>query len=222
MPPNTVKVRNGSPATASTTASQTQMLVATTSPSLAPSRNESCLPDRATVAIIISPPRPGRMHSALGEDRRDAREGLTGRVGDVAPAVGSRPAQPVVERLGARPERLPHNDPTHHPHGFVRHAVVVIDPGYGERDVEVIAWMHEEPRVPRHHTLGDSQRVMVVPRVVGGRRVHVFAHDPSDRRTGLHVEPDRIEPYPGAERVAAHLDHFESGRRTGPQSEERG
>src|SRR5438034_7449086 len=112
MPPNTVKVRNGSPATASTTASQTQMLVATTSPSLAPSRNESCLPDRATVAIIISPPRPGRMHSALGEDLRDAREGLTGRVGDVAPAVGSRPAQPVVERLGAPPERLPHNDPT--------------------------------------------------------------------------------------------------------------
>src|SRR5204863_311787 len=104
---------------ASTSASQTQMLVATTSPSLAPSRNESCLPDRATVAIIISPPRPGRMHSALGEDLRDAREGLTGRVGDVAPAVGSRPAQPVVERLGAPPERLPHNDPTHHPHGFV-------------------------------------------------------------------------------------------------------
>src|SRR5438552_4970841 len=149
MPPNTVKVRNGSPATASTTASQTQMLVATTSPSLAPSRSESCLPDRATVAVIISPPAPGRTHSALGEDLRDAREGLTGRVGDVAPAVGSRPAQPVVERLGARPERLPHNDPTHHPHGFVRHAVVVIDPGYGERDVEVIAWMHEEPRVPR-------------------------------------------------------------------------
>src|SRR5205807_6523609 len=117
MPPNTVKVRNGSPATASTTASQTQMLVATTSPSLAPPRSESCWP--------ISPPPPGRMHSALGEDLRDAREGLTGRVGDVAPAVGSRPAQPVVERLGARPERLPHNDPTHHPHGFVRHAVVV-------------------------------------------------------------------------------------------------
>src|SRR5213076_1381228 len=220
MPPNTVKVRNGSPATASTTASQTQMLVATTSPSLAPSRNESCLPDRATVAIIISPPRPGRMHSALGEDLRDAREGLTGRVGDVAPAVGSRPAQPVVERLGAPPERLPHNDPTHHPHGFVRHAVVVIDPGNGERDVEVIAWMHEEPRVPRHRTLGDAQRVMVVPRVVGGRRVHVFAHDPADRGTRFYEESDRIEPYQGAERVAAHLDHFESGRRTGPHSEE--
>src|SRR5437879_2440447 len=188
MPPNTVKVRNGSPATASTTASQTQMLVATTSPSLAPSRSESCLP--------ISPPRPGRMHSALGEDLRDAREGLTGRVGDVAPAVGSRPAQPVVERLGARPERLPHNDPTHHPHGFVRHAVVVIDPGYGERDVEVIAWMHEEPRVPRHRTLGDAQRAMVVPRGVSGRRVHVFAHDPADRDTRFYVESDRIEQHP--------------------------
>src|SRR5437660_4063700 len=143
MPPNTVKVRNGSPATASTTASQTQMLVATTSPSLAPSRNESCLPDRATVAIIISPPRPGRMHSALGEDLRDAREGLTGRVGDVAPAVGSRPAQPVVERLGAWPERLPHNDPTHHPPRFVRHAVVVIAPGNGDPKLEGNPWMHE-------------------------------------------------------------------------------
>src|SRR5438094_4549379 len=185
LPP---KVRNGSPATASTTASQIQILVATTSPSVAPSRSELCLP--------ISPPRPGRMYSALVEDLRDARECRTGCVGDVAPAVGSRPAHPVVERIGARPERLPHNDPTHHPHGFVRHAVVVIDAGYGERDVEVIARMHEEPRVPRHCTLGDAQRVMVVPRVVGGRRVHVFAHDPADRGTRFYVESDRIEPHP--------------------------
>src|SRR2546421_1158024 len=42
-PPSTVKVRNGSPTAASTTASQTQMLVATTTPSQAPSRSESCL-----------------------------------------------------------------------------------------------------------------------------------------------------------------------------------
>src|SRR5438876_7829523 len=101
---------------------------------------ESCLPDRVTVADTISPPRPGRMYSALVDDLHDAREGLTGRVGDVAPAVGSRPAHPVVERLGARPERFPHNDAADHPHGFVRHAVVVIDPGHGERHVEVIAW----------------------------------------------------------------------------------
>src|SRR5438046_6934665 len=70
MPPSTVKVRNGSPTTASTTASQTQILVATTSPSLTPSRSELCL--------AISPPRTGRMHSALVEDLRDAREGLPG------------------------------------------------------------------------------------------------------------------------------------------------
>src|ERR1051325_7719647 len=213
MPPNTLKVRNGSPATASTTASQTQILVATTSPSLAPSRSELCLP--------ISPPRPDRMYSALVDDLRNAREGLTGRVGDVAPAVGSRPAHPVVERLGARPERLPQNDAAGHPHGFVGHAVIVIDPGYGERDVEVIAWMHEEPRVPGHGPLRNSQRMIVVARVVGGRRVHVFAHDPAHGRTRFHVEPDRIEPYPGAERVASHLDHLESSRRTGPRSEER-
>src|SRR5256885_15642327 len=75
------------------------MLVATTSPSLAPSRRESCLPDRVPVsASMSSPPRPGRMHSALVEDLRDAREGLTGCLGDVAPAVCSRPAHPVVER----------------------------------------------------------------------------------------------------------------------------
>src|SRR5437870_9132448 len=97
MPPSTLKVRNGSPATASTAASQTQILVATTSPSLAPSRSELCLP--------ISPPRPGRMHAALGKDLRDAREGLPGCVGDVVPAVGSRPAHPVVERFGARADR---------------------------------------------------------------------------------------------------------------------
>src|SRR5205823_3972867 len=199
MPPSTLKVRNGSPATASTTASQTQILVATTSPRLAPSPSELCLP--------ISSPRPGRTHSAVADDLRDAREGLAGCVGDVVPAVGSRPAHPVVERLGARPERLPHNDPAYHPHRFVGHAVVVIDPGYRERDFEVIARMHKEPRVPRLGPLRNSQRMIVVARVVGGRRVHVLTHDPAHRRTGLNVEPDRIEPYPGAERVAAHLDH---------------
>src|SRR5437762_9177848 len=112
MPPSTLKVRNGSPTTAATTASQTQILVATTSPSLAPSRSELCL--------AISPPRTGRMHSALVEDLRDAWEGLPGCVGDVVPGVGSRPAHPVVERLGAWPERLPHDDPAYHPHSFVR------------------------------------------------------------------------------------------------------
>src|SRR2546429_9246064 len=43
MPPSTVNVRNGWPTTASTTASQIQMLVATMKPSRAPSRSESCL-----------------------------------------------------------------------------------------------------------------------------------------------------------------------------------
>src|SRR5437867_10833795 len=99
MPPNTVKVRNGSPATASTTASQTQMLVATTSPSLAPSRRESYLPDRVTLAATISSPRPGRMHSALVNDLRDTREGLTVCLGDVAPGVGSLSNHPVDELL---------------------------------------------------------------------------------------------------------------------------
>src|SRR5438094_4143744 len=195
MPPSTLKVRNGSPATASTTASQAQILVATTSPSLAPSRSELCLP--------ISPPRPRRTHSALAEDLRDAREGLPGCIGDVVPAVGPRPAHPVVERLGARPERLPHNDPAYHPHSFVRHAVVVIDPGYIERDVEVIARMHEEPRVPGHGALRNSQGMIVVARVVGGRRVHVLTHDPAYRHTGLNVEPDRIQPYPRAHHLAS-------------------
>src|SRR2546423_190296 len=154
MPPSTVKVRNGSPTTASTTASQTQILVATMSPSLTPSRSELCLP--------ISPPRPGRMHSALVEDLRHAGEGLPGCFGDVVPAVGSRPAHPVVERLGAWPERLPHNDPAYHPYSFVRHAVVVVDAGYAERDVEMIARMHKEPRVPGLGPLRNSQRMIVV------------------------------------------------------------
>src|SRR5207247_3466129 len=126
---------------------------------------------RATLGVTISPPRTGRMYSALVDDLRDAREGLTGRVGDVAPAVSPRPAYPGVERLGARPERFPHNDAADHPHGFVWHAVVVIDPGQGERDVEVIAWMHEEPRVPGHRTLGASRRVVVVPLGVADRGV---------------------------------------------------
>src|SRR3989442_15805693 len=43
MPPSTVKVRNGWPATASTITSHNQIAVATTRPSRAPSRSESCV-----------------------------------------------------------------------------------------------------------------------------------------------------------------------------------
>src|SRR5256885_116636 len=151
MPPSTVKVRNGSPTTASTTASQTQILVATTSPSLAPSRSELCL--------AISPPRTGRMHSALVEDLRDAWEGLPGCVGDVVPGVGSRPAHPVVERLGAWPERLPHDDPADHPHSFVGHAVVVMRPRPGGRDFERLARLPAEPPVHGNGAPRKSQRL---------------------------------------------------------------
>src|SRR2546430_11530760 len=140
MPPSTLKVRNGSPATASTTASQTQILVATTSPSLTPSRSELCL--------AILPPRTGRMHSALVEDLRDAREGLPGCVGDVVPALGARPAHPVVERLGASPDRVPNNDPAYHPYSFVRNAIVDIVPEHGEHEFEVVTREIEDTRDP--------------------------------------------------------------------------
>src|SRR5919108_1420227 len=146
MPPSTAKVRNGSPAMASTTASQAQVPVATASPTTAPSRSESCFPDRvrgvmphnltsargrcSTIVIAREPITTSsasarRMHSALGEDPRDAREGLAGEVGYVVPAIGSWPAHPVVEWLGAGPGRFRHNDPADHPRGLVRHAVVV-------------------------------------------------------------------------------------------------
>src|SRR6266576_5374719 len=42
--------------------------------------------------IVLCPPRPGRMHSTLVEDLREARESLPGCVGDVVPALGARPA----------------------------------------------------------------------------------------------------------------------------------
>src|SRR5947207_15335663 len=138
------------------------------SPCLRPARNGF------SFATLL--PRTSRMHSELVKDLRAAREGLPGCVGDVLPALGARPAHPVVERLGAWPERLPHDDPAYHPHSFVRHAVVVIDPRYGERDVEVIARMHEEPRVPGLGPLRNSQWMIVVARVVGGRCVYVLPH----------------------------------------------
>src|SRR6266550_2224205 len=106
------------------------MLVAITRPSLIPSRTALCFT------------------SALRSDPLDARECSAGGIGDAAPTVGSRPTDPVIERLGAGPERLPHNDPTHHPRRLVRHAVVVIDSGNGELDVEGCAGLHEEARVP--------------------------------------------------------------------------
>src|SRR5687768_5650821 len=103
------------------------------------------------------------MHSTLREDPGDAREGLSGGVRDATPTFGFRPADPIVEWLRAGPERFPYNDPTHHPRRFVRHAVVVIDPGYGECDVEMVAWIHEDSRIPGYCTLRYSEWMMVVP-----------------------------------------------------------
>src|SRR4029079_7556172 len=142
-----------------------------------------------------SPPRLGRMHPALGEDPRHAREGLTGRLGDVAPVICARLALPVVEPLGAwpaRPDRFTHHDPPYHPRGFVRHAVVVIDSGDDERDLDMIARIHQESGIPRRCTLGDAERVVVVVGMVSGRRVYVLTHCPTHGRTRLHVKPDRI------------------------------
>src|SRR5678815_1013389 len=51
MPPSVANVWNGWPATASTTASHTQMAVATMIPSVVPSRSESWLPARETMAL---------------------------------------------------------------------------------------------------------------------------------------------------------------------------
>src|SRR5688572_1277136 len=51
MPPNAAKVSNGRPTRASTTASHTQMAVATTIPSAVPSRSVSCEPERETTVM---------------------------------------------------------------------------------------------------------------------------------------------------------------------------
>lgn len=49
---------------------------------------------------------------------------------------------------------------------------------------------------------------MVVPRTVGGGRVYVLPDHPPYRGTRVHIEADWIEPYLGAERVTAHLNHL--------------
>ena len=134
----------------------------------------------------------------LGKNALDTRECCAGSIGNAAPTIGSRLADPVIEWLGPRSDCFSHNDSADHPCPFVRHAVVVIDPGDRERDVEGVARMHEESRVPRLSALWDPQRVIVVAWVVRSRRVHVFARDPAYRRTGLHIEPDWIEPDPSA------------------------
>src|SRR5437016_4216146 len=112
------------------------------------------------------------MHAALGADAGDAWKVFARGVGDMEPAAGSRPANPVVERLRTRADRFANHYPTYHPGGFMRRAEVVVDAGYRERNLEVIAGMHQKSGVPGHRTLGDSQRVMIVPRVIRRRRVH--------------------------------------------------
>ena len=144
----------------------------------------------------------------------DARESFTRRFRDVAPAVGSRSANPVVEGPGTQPYRSANHYPTYHPGGFVRRAEVVIDAGYRERNLEVITGMHQKSRVPGHRTLGNSQGVMIVPRVISRRRVHILTRDPAHGHTRIQVESDRIEPNVRPNGVAAHLDHFDSARQT--------
>src|SRR6185437_2022539 len=153
------------------------------------------------------------MYPALGEDPRDAAESLAGNLRNAVPPLGTRPARPVVERLSPWPERFPHDDPPDHPGGFVRLAVVVIHSRLGKHDLEVITRIHEIARVPGYSLLGDSERMMVVPRVVRGCRMHVLAHDPPYDRPGLHTEPDRIEPHSRAGRVATHFDYLDGGCR---------
>src|SRR5689334_23480811 len=119
------------------------------------------------------------MHSTLGHDAGDARERLAGFVGYAAPAFCAGFARPVAERLGAGPEWATHDDPPDHPRLFVGDAVVVVDAGHGEPDLEVITRIHEVARVPGRRTLGDPERVVVVARVVRGRGVHVLAHYPA-------------------------------------------
>jgi len=63
---------------------------------------------------------------------------------------------------------------------LVGQAEEVVDPRHRERQLEVIARMHEEPRVPGLGTFGDPQGVMAVPRVVGRRRVDIFLDHPAD------------------------------------------
>src|SRR5678815_771025 len=154
---------------------------------------------RYSVSLLLS----SWMYQALGKNALDTRECRASRIGNVAPIVGSWPAHPVIEWPRLHPACLSNNDPSDHPCRFVRSAVVVIASENSQRDVEGCAGLHEETRVPRRRTIGNPQCVMIVLRMIGGRRVHVLACKPAHRRTRRHIEPDRIEPDPGTERVAA-------------------
>src|SRR6185503_20217473 len=101
-----------------------------------------------------------------GDDPLDAGETGASRVWNAAPMLGTRPPGPVIEGLRAGAERASHDDSSNHARCLVRHTVVVVHAGRREPDLEVIARVHEVSRVPRRRTLRDTERVMIVLRMV--------------------------------------------------------
>ena len=63
----------------------------------------------------------------------------------VLKAGGAWLPHPVVARPGSPIVGPAHHDPAHHPRGFMRHAVVVVHAGHGQRHVEVVTGVHQEP-----------------------------------------------------------------------------
>src|SRR6266571_5488459 len=151
MPPSTVNVRNGWPTTASTTASQIQMLVATMKPSRAPSRSESCLTGIVGSAALR------RAAFVLAEERgdqRDQRRGLE-RLRDEAIGAQGHGVPPDID--GSRALDARHRDDLHrgplaaesadrlqpplpghedvHDHDVSRVALVRADPGVAVRSL---------------------------------------------------------------------------------------
>ena len=60
-------------------------------------------------------------------------------------------------RAAACPANRPADHETaDHPCSLVWHAVVVVDPFYGECDGEAIAFVHEKARIPRECAFGNA------------------------------------------------------------------
>src|SRR2546430_2524937 len=155
MPPSTVNVRNGWPTTASTTASQIQMLVATMKPSRAPSRSESCLTGIMGSAALR------RAAFFLLEERGDQRDQSRGleRLRDKAIGPQGHGVPPDID--GSRALDARHRDDLHRRPLAAESADRLQPPLPGQGGLQTIGRLRREWRSEEHTSELQSQSNLV-------------------------------------------------------------
>ena len=159
---------------------RTSRRIAASSPARASPTSAASARPSSAARVRGGPPRSLlSSHGALTHGRTAPRRRIASTDGKAASATAGR--SPVRHRVRGVRAGIADHQPPDHSRVLVGNAVVVIDPGNGQRDLEGVP-RHQIVRGPWRRSRRDAQRAAVVRRVVGGRRVHValLPVDPAD------------------------------------------